>query len=113
MDQVEMLQKVLEAALAVEDKETERLADAGKDRMAAEHFHRARGIMYAIQLMVDPYYLRKQAEALDVLPKPAPKPAPARDVDAETAQILEIERELRRGPKYRPLIEARRQNGIG
>lgn len=113
MNQVELLQQVLEAALKVEDEETERLADDGKARMASEHFHRARGIMYAIQLMVDPYYLRKQAEILDVLPAPAPKAKAPRDIDAETAQILEIERELRRPKIYQPRIEAMRQKGIG
>lgn len=66
-DQIAIFKATLEAALAAEDMETERLVDRGQDRMAAEHFHRARGILYAIQLMVDPYYLRKQAEILKVV----------------------------------------------
>lgn len=103
---VKKLQAVLEAALAVEDGLVEIYEAQGKTILAREHFYWAGGIMYAIQLMVDPTYLRKQAEILDA--EPAPK-----DIDAETAQILEIERELRKPRVYHPQIEAMRQKGIG
>lgn len=114
MTQVELLEKVLEAARKAEDEIVDSHMARNQATIAGEHFHRAGGIQYALDLMNDPYYLRKQAEALGVLPKPAAKPKPApRDIDAETAQILEIERELRKPRVYHPNIEAMRQKGIG
>lgn len=90
MTQVEMLQKVLEAAVKVEDGMVESYEASGKSRIASEHFHRSGGIEYALNLMNDPCYLKRQAEILGLLPRPARKAA-----------------------AYQPLIEARRQNGIG
>ena len=87
MDQIEIYKATLEAALKVEDEETERLTDRGQVRMAAEHFHRARGIMYAIQLMVDPHYLQKQAEILEVIARPAPKSTQRRLDERETIVV--------------------------
>lgn len=66
MEKIEKIQKVLEAALFEEDALVESYADQKKSRIAAEHFHRARGILYAIQLIADPYYLEKQAEILEI-----------------------------------------------
>ncbi len=110
MDQIELFKKVLEAAGQAEDDMAEDYEARQKPRIASEHFHRAGGIKYALDLMKDPHYLRAQAEILGVLPDSRPA---KRDIDAETAQILEIERELKRPKVYQPRIEAMRQKGIG
>lgn len=67
MDQIAIFKATLEAALKVEDDLAESYSDKGNVIMAREHFYRAGGILYAIQLMVDPHYLRKQAEILNVV----------------------------------------------
>lgn len=110
-EKLELLKKVLAAAVKTEDDLVDLYDKDGKTLLARERFYRGGGIKYALDLVQDDRYLTAQADILEV--QPARKPAPRRDIDGETAQILEIERELRKPRVYHPRIEAMRQKGIG